>query len=445
MAAACSQPRSLTPAAQAGGEHEKRAEALVVQSRWAQALRVLDEGVARARARGDRAGEATLLLARGRARNDQIRHRGGDPAPALADLEAGRRLAEEAGDQELTALAADAAGMQRYTTWFSSQKAEDLAAADRMFRRALALRAPRGDAPVLADSEFHVGLVHQMRGEREQARSRFEAALRIAERLRDPLRASYALRHLGYMAQLRGDARAAEDGYRRSFELRERAGAGIGVGAALLTLTEFRYERDGDAERAWPHLARALAVSEQVGSAPYAAKVQAAMGRVRRDQARYDEALRHFTAAVAAMDRIGSDEDVPESLEQMALLHLLRGDPAAAAAPIGRALAGRPTPRLAALAALVRARGGAVAPAAAPADTGDGVVAARLALAAGRAGAALESALAGDEPDTLALAAQAAARAGRADALERARVAAAALSRAQELRFARLAGSSAAP
>lgn len=416
-------------------EVDSRAEVLVAGARWDEARRLLDRALGDARARGDRAGQARLLLRRGKVLTEQTRHRGGDGKPALADLEAARRHADAAGDPELIAAAIDALAMHRYVQWFSSQDPADLSGSEQLFRQALALREPRGDSAGLAESHFHVGLVHQMRHQADAAQREFELSLAIARRVRDDLRMFDAYRHLGYMAELRRDFAAAEQGYLRSLELGKKAGYRVGEAAALLTVADLRYARDGDVQRTWPLLARALAVAKEANSAPYVSIANAAMGRVRRDEGKYDEALEHFGAAIAATDEIGSDEDGPENLEQMALIHLLRDQPAPAVAEVDRGLARRSYPRLQALAVLARARAGQTT-AVAPPDPGDPVVEARLALAGGKPDAALDAAVKGDDPDTLLLAARAVAR---PDGFQRARTAAAALSRAQELRFERLA------
>lgn len=399
--------------------------------RWAEARALVERGLADARARGDASGEARMLLRRGRVTGDEVRHRGGDRAQPLADLEAAHARAERAGDAELVAASLDWLGMHRFTGWFSTQAPADLEAADQQFRAALAIRATRSDPAALADSHFHVGLVHQMRGDDRSAQREFAESLAAAERAHDELRMSYALRHLGYMAERRHDWAAAEDGYRRSLELREKAAGGPIVALALIPVAELRYARDGAAEPALRMLARARALADQVGSQAYVAISGGAIARIERDQGRYQDAIGELTRAIAAADAMHSDEDVPENYEQMALIHLLAGDARAAAADAERGLARRATPRLLALVALAHADATA-----APADASDPVVAARWALAAGRAAAALDAAIRGDDPDTLLLAARAVGPAG----LERAQAAAAAMSTAQALRFAREAG-----
>jgi len=223
--------------------------------------------------------------------------------------------------------------------------------------------------------------------------------------------------------------------YRRSLELRERVGSGPGLAAAQITLAEVRYKRDGNADHALDLFGRAYQGAAEVHSELFVANASAAKSRIYRDQGHFDEAVRELTEAIRAMDAIHSDEDVPEYFEQIALIQLLQGQPTAAVSAAERGIARRSSPRLAALWQLARVRTGQPVPPVAPATpaTDDSVVIARLALAASRPDAALEAATRGDDPDTLLLAA----RAVGPDGIDRAMRAAAAMSRAQELRFAR--------
>jgi tetratricopeptide (TPR) repeat protein len=417
---------------------DRRAEALVHHGRWDDARQLVDRGLADARGRGDRAGEARLLLRRGRTLTDQARHRGGARDAGAADIEAAHRLGRASGDAALIAATIDALAFQRFTRWFATGDPAELAAAERGFREALAMRGPAGASAGLSQSEFHVGLIHQMRGEPDEARPRFERALAIAEQLHDDALMVHPARHIAYLAELRHDWDLAEAMYRRSLELTERAGSGPMIAAARVTLAESRYARDGAAQPALALLGSALAEAARVGTTAYVAISRAAIARVHRDLGESDAALRELAAAIAAVDSMHSSADVPEMYEQRALIELLRGRADAALADVDRGLARGASPRLHALRALALARAGrtAASPAAAPGDAGkDAVVAARLALAAGDARAAFDAALTADDPDTLLLAARAlggdaACRASRAPSLPR----------AQALRFERECG-----
>jgi tetratricopeptide (TPR) repeat protein len=434
-----SSPTGIEPAGEAAGdtvlEIDRRADRLSMHGQWDEARRLVERGLEAARGRGDRAGEARLLLRRGQTITDQTRHSGGDRAPAHADLQAALRAAEAAGDLGLVGEATDTLGMLRFFHWFSTQDPADLAAAHEMLRKALAIRESIREPGGLADSYFHAGLVHQMRGELDAAHAQFERSLATAEQARDELRMSYATRHLAYIADRRGDWAHAEGHYRRSLELREKFGEGPAVAAALVALAELRYKRDGKAQAALDMLQRAHDCARRTGSFAYVAISSAAIARVHRDHRQHDQALQRFAAAIRAMDEIRSDEDVPEVYEQLALVHLLDGDSAAAVAEAERGIARRSTPRLVAVLALARARAGQPATPVAG-DTKDPVVAARLALAAGRAAAALDAAVLGEDPDTLLLAARAVGPAGFARAI----AAAQKMSSAQKLRFEREAG-----
>jgi tetratricopeptide (TPR) repeat protein len=335
---------------------DHRAQQLTWSGAWDAAQAEVARGLASARAAGDRAGEARLLLRRGEIRTDETRHRGGDRAPVLADLTAAHRLAEATGDPRLIADSVDALGLAAFYRWFETQDAGDLAAADARFRAALALRAPRGDSAELASSHFHIGLVHQMRGELGAAQGAFDRAYAIATRVDDPAQRSYAARHLAYLAELRHDLATAEQRYAESLALREQLGFGPGVPAAQVALAELRYQRDGDAPRALALLSTARAGAARAGSPAYVAVAELALARVHRDAGRDRDALAALASAIATMDRIHSDESVVEAYEQIALIDLLANDAPAAVTAADRALARRRTPRLEALRALAAAR-----------------------------------------------------------------------------------------
>jgi tetratricopeptide (TPR) repeat protein len=424
--------RPLTTSAPAG-DADSRAAQLTARGDWDQARQLVERSLADARARGDRAEQARLLLRRAKVTTDDARHRGPTAgAPSIQeDLAAARSLAEAAGDAAVIAASLDALGMAQYTHWYDSQTPDDLAGAERLFRQALALHEPRGDSGALAQSYFHVGLIFQMRGDQASAHREFDHALAVAERVHDDLQISYATRHLGYLAKLANDWPTAEANLIRSLELSARMGPGPGVAAAQIALAEMRYEHDGASAPALTLLGRARDLAARTHSIAYTAIADAGLGRVYGDLAAYDRARALFAGAIAAMDGIHSDEDVPENYERLALIDLLADLRAAAVADLERALAHHASSRLEALQVLARAR--ASGHPAAARDDNDAVVAARLLLAAGSPDAALEVAIRGNDPDTLLLAARAVGPAGFA----RATRAAAAMSRAQELRFER--------
>jgi tetratricopeptide (TPR) repeat protein len=427
------------PAAPSGGAGaiDERAEQLARRGEWDQARPIVEAGLAEARQRGDRSAEARLLVRRGKLITDQARHRGGDRSAALADLEAARRLAEASGDRAVLAASLDGLGMFRYVHWYASQDPAELASAEALFRDALALRASAGDSAALSESTFHVGLIFQMRGQARDARDWFQRAGDIADRVDSDTGRSDATRHLGYLAQLDRDWVRADQLLQASLDARERLGPGPGVAAAQVALAELRFARDGAGEPAIALLTRARDGAAASHSIAYTGIASGALGRVERDLGHYAAARRWFEAGIAAMDAMHSDEDVPETYEQLALIELLRDQPAAALTEIDRGIARRSSSRLQALRVLAHVRAsGQLAPAVA--DDPDPVVTARLALAAGQADRALTAALTGDDPDTLLLAAHAAGASGMA----RAQAAAAAISTAQQLRFAREANAS---
>jgi hypothetical protein len=92
----------------------------------------------------------------------------------------------------------------------------------------------------------------------------FEQSYELAAEAGDDVLRSYAIRHLGWTRQERGDVDGAGAAFEESLALRERAGFVPGIGAAALALAQFEAEH-GRTERALGLLARAREVFAAVG------------------------------------------------------------------------------------------------------------------------------------------------------------------------------------
>jgi tetratricopeptide (TPR) repeat protein len=103
----------------------------------------------------------------------------------------------------------------------------------RLFEEALELRRGYGDERKIAESLFHVGLVHQViRGDTPTSEPFFRESYDRAKAAGDEMVMSYAVRHLGFAFLEAGDLDGAEEAMRESLELRKRTGWVAGIAAA---------------------------------------------------------------------------------------------------------------------------------------------------------------------------------------------------------------------
>jgi tetratricopeptide (TPR) repeat protein len=238
------------------------AEALRLEGRWDEALALLERELDRdlgADARGP------ILVELARTLNDRSTF-GGAPDEARTEAVLGRLedLARAEEDDELLAASLDLRGRALHARFLADRGAGEPEGELELFERALELRAP-DDARGLAESHFHVGLVHQVvRDDGPRSEPFFEESYRLAGEAGDDVMRSYAVRHLGWTRQERGDVEGARASFEESLRLRERAGFLPGVGAAALALAELEAEQ-GRPERARELLAQAREIFERVG------------------------------------------------------------------------------------------------------------------------------------------------------------------------------------
>jgi hypothetical protein len=106
-----------------------------------------------------------------------------------------------------------------------------------LFERALEIRERLGDRRGVAESLFHIGLVHQItRQDGPAALTCFRRSYELAREAGDAILMSYAVRHVGYMEQAAGSLDAAQAAFEESLALREANGWRPGVAAAQLAL-----------------------------------------------------------------------------------------------------------------------------------------------------------------------------------------------------------------
>ena len=179
---------------------------------------------------------------------------------AIDDVE---RAAAERGDRGLEAFALSRRGLALHGEFLRDRSRGEPPEEMPYFERALAIRRETGDEHDIAESLFHVGLVHQVvRDDNETARPLFEESLRRAP---DPLTQSYALRHIAFCDDAAGDAETAERRHQEALELRRRVGWQAGIAAQLAAVADHRARR-GDREGAAELAREARAILVELGA-----------------------------------------------------------------------------------------------------------------------------------------------------------------------------------
>lgn len=202
----------------------------------------------------------------------------------------GEEAADEArklDDVEREAAAYDVAGLAHYYAdmmWLT----ETYEGASGYFERARRLLEP--DRPGLASVLLHQGLVEERLGRFEAAEPLFLRSAELAEAAGEELTLSYAVRHLAFGHQRRGDLGRALADAERSLAIRRRLGLRPYLPLTLLAVADIRRARGerGEADALCAEaLAEARAMHLSCGEV-FALLSQATAARVagNRDQAR---------------------------------------------------------------------------------------------------------------------------------------------------------------
>ena len=173
---------------------------------------------------------------------------------------------EAAGDTRIAAFVQTRRGLKLHAAFLQDRSQGEPPDEMVLFESALAIRRELGDEQDIAESLFHVGLVHQVvRGDHATAEPYFEESYDRARGVGDAMLMSYAVRHRGFARQAAGDLDAAEAELRESRELRRASGWAAGIAAAEAGVAQLLGER-GRLDEAIELTEKARAILVEIGA-----------------------------------------------------------------------------------------------------------------------------------------------------------------------------------
>jgi tetratricopeptide (TPR) repeat protein len=309
------------------------------QGKFDQAADILGLAIARARDRRDVAAEAALQAELGNVYLGRIIFGGAQVGDdAVAAFQRARQLARASGSRAALASVLDGEGRLLY--WRKLRRGEgEWSAIVRLFERALALREQVGDRRGMAESAFHIGLTEQFRNLPEQAQRSFERSRQLAREAGDPVLLSYPVRHLAYLADLRGDLETAVAMHQESVRLREAGGHRTGIIHALIAAADVMSRIDPHDPEAMASLERARALAGELRDSNGERASEGGLGVVLVRRREPTRAIPHLERALqlaeAGDDRMSSAEYLAGLADARAQL----GQREKAIADLGRARA----------------------------------------------------------------------------------------------------------
>ncbi|HTY22441.1 MAG TPA: tetratricopeptide repeat protein [Desulfomonilaceae bacterium] len=177
----------------------------------------------------------------------------------------------------------------------------------------------------VADSDHLIGLIHEMRGEREQAESKLQMALSEHRATFDRFGEGRDLTALGVHYKNVGDYEKAQDYFTQAMDLRNGIGDRRGFAANLANLGNLLRHRNRIPE-AVQNLEQALAVYRELSDKKGEADILTNLGNVEAARGSLATALERFTSAVKLHREIQDIKGISIGLTSMGRLYLAKGD-----------------------------------------------------------------------------------------------------------------------
>ena len=213
------------------------AERWKMLGKWEDAINLLN-GIIPVAKNIDHEAQANVWLQIGRTLTDQALFGGKENSDKRKNaLEKAQELAEKSGSKALLGDVYDAMGFSLHAAYLESDRSKEPEQEMDFFKLGLDLRKEHGSSSHIAESVFHIGLVHDVvRQEYDKALPYHQEAYKLAMEADEKLTMSYAIRHIGFTKLANEDIAGATEAFTESLELRQSIRFVPGVAFALATL-----------------------------------------------------------------------------------------------------------------------------------------------------------------------------------------------------------------
>lgn len=194
-------------------------------------------------------------------------------------------------------------GLAHYYDVLGSENA-DYTAAMNAFQQSLKLRDESDNKSGLAKTLFHIGLVHQFSSRPDEARHHFQQAYDLAKENGYPFEQSFAVRHLGFLADSLEQSRQYLE---QSLQLRQQLNCNVYLPFSHQSLAQVCLKL-GDFEAAEYHLKKGQVIARKYNIARAIYFIDMTLGDLYVSTQEFDRAIDAFTRMKQGASDFGHEE-----------------------------------------------------------------------------------------------------------------------------------------
>jgi tetratricopeptide (TPR) repeat protein len=221
---------------------------------------------------------------------------------ALAVLEDVKQVAAKLEDAQLLADALNGIGYAHYVA-SSNRREGDPQMILAYFQEALERRRMLHDERGISESLFYVGLISELLGQKEVARTSYIQSLQIAQQQGYAHEAFEAFRHLGSLEQAQGNFSQAQHYFTESLHQLERARMHVYLPFAHVVIADV-YLAQGDVEAAFSHGKIALELAQKMNIKKALFFSLMSLGHISQEKQEKDQAREYFEQGLVVAQEV---------------------------------------------------------------------------------------------------------------------------------------------
>ncbi len=212
-----------------------------------------------------------------------------------------------------------------HNTALIHQNRGNLDEARKLYDESLEIKKQLGNESGIAISLHQLAMLAQVQGEIDEARRLYEQGLEINKQLGNESGIAISLHQLAMLAQVQGEIDEARQLYEQSLEIKKKLGDQSGMAITLHQLAMLAQDQ-GEIDEARRLYDQSLEINKRLGNQSDMASTLHQLANLAKDQGEIDEARRLYDQSLEIKKRIGDQRGIGSTLHQLATLAQDQGE-----------------------------------------------------------------------------------------------------------------------
>ncbi len=193
------------------------------------------------------------------------------------------------------------------------------------YKKALRIAMDIEDKKRMANASYCIGIIHDNKGDFNQALEQFQNSIRLYERIEEDYGVARVLNNMGIVYSRQGAFEKAIEAFLQSAKVFEKLGRQRNISRSYNNIGAIFYNQ-GSFDQAIEYFQKSLKIKQEMGDHQGTSSSYNNIGMIYYEQGKYNKTIEYFKKSLTIEREFGNKKGVAESYNNIGEVHLVQGN-----------------------------------------------------------------------------------------------------------------------